>query len=126
VPVSGPINNEADTVVASTDPVIINPDGNDTDPVKYEADIALVAQLDVPSKVPVNEPVKLPVLICEELLTTPSVFNSFFIPSKKWTEPVSKLMVPVVVMTPPLNPSLTVIDVTPDPADDGAYDAESA
>jgi hypothetical protein len=63
VPVNGPRNNEADTVVANIDPVTINPDGNVTDPVKYDADIALVAQLDVPIKVPVNEPVNEPVLI---------------------------------------------------------------
>jgi hypothetical protein len=34
-------------------------------------------------------------------------------------------MVPVVVITPPLNPSLTVIDVTPELAG-GAHDAEVA
>jgi hypothetical protein len=126
VPVNGPRNNDADTVVANIDPVTINPDGNVADPVKYDADIALLAQLDVPINVPVNEPVNEPVLICWELLTTPSVFNSFFTPSKKCAEPVSKLMVPVVVITPPLNPSPTVIDVTPEPAEDGAHDADTA
>ena len=73
-----------------------------------------------------NEPVNEPVLICWELLTTPSVFNFVFTPSKKCAEPVFKLMVPVVVITPPLNPSLTVMDVTPEPAEDGAHDAETA
>ena len=71
VPVNGPRNNDADTVVANIDPVTINPDGNVTDPVKYDADTALVAQLDVPINVPVNDPVKLPVLICVEEDTTP-------------------------------------------------------
>ena len=71
VPVNGPRNNDADTVVANIDPVTINPDGNVTDPVKYDADTALVAQLDVPINVPVNEPVKLPVLICVDEDTNP-------------------------------------------------------
>jgi hypothetical protein len=35
-------------------------------------------------------------------------------------------MVPVVVITPPLNPSPAVIDVTPEPAEDGAHEAETA
>jgi hypothetical protein len=39
--------------------------------------IALLAKLPVPSKVPVNEPEKLPVFICNELLTIPDgIFSS--------------------------------------------------
>jgi hypothetical protein len=50
---------ELDTVPAGTD------DGAN------EAEIAFVAQLDVPTKVPVNEPLNEPVLICSELDTVP-------------------------------------------------------
>jgi hypothetical protein len=86
----------------------------------------LLAQLLVPNNSPVNEPVKLPVLICWELLTTPSVFNSFFTPSKKCTEPVSSVIVPVDVIRPPVNPSPAVIEVTPPPTPPGAHDADTA
>lgn len=53
VPVSGPMNELADTVVANMDPVTINPDGNDIDPVKNDAVWAYEA-------VPNNEPVTPP------------------------------------------------------------------
>lgn len=39
--------------------------------VANDADVTLLAQLLVPIKVPVNEPEKLPVFICVELLTIP-------------------------------------------------------
>ncbi len=70
--------------------------------------------------VPVNEPVKLPVLICNELLTTPSVFSSFFTPSRKCAEPVSRVIVPVEIIVPPVNPSPAVSEVIPPPGADGA------
>lgn len=40
--------------------------------VANEADTTLLAQLLVPKNVPVNDPLKLPVLICTELDTVPS------------------------------------------------------
>jgi hypothetical protein len=61
VPANGPMNDDADTVVANIDPVTINPEGNVTDPVKYDAvaavvaneeEITLLAQLAVPNVEP--------------------------------------------------------------------------
>ena len=91
VPANGPMNDDADTVVANIDPVTINPEGNVTDPVKYDAvtaavaneeEIALLAQLAVPKVdplcVPINDPVNEPVngrvneLNCRELETVPA------------------------------------------------------
>lgn len=56
---------------------------------------------------------------------TPSVFSSFFIPSRKCTELVSSVIVPVLVIVPPVNPSPATIDVTV-PAPPGAQLADTA
>lgn len=80
---------------------------------------------------PKNEPVKEPVngavseLNCVELLITPSVFNSFFTPSRKCTELVFNVIVPALVIVPPDNPSPAVMDVTV-PAPPGAQLADTA
>ena len=62
-----PLNDPVKPVVATTDPVTINPLGNPILPVKYDADVAAFAQLLVPTNEPLNEPV----LICTELETMP-------------------------------------------------------
>lgn len=60
-----------------------------------------------------------------ELLMTPSVFNSFLTPSKKCAEPVSNVIVPVDVISPPVKPFPAVSEVMPLPAL-GAYEADTA
>jgi hypothetical protein len=113
-----------------------SPDGNTNEAVVANEDVVALladsAQLPVPVSDPTNDPVNDPVngAVSErnwvELLITPSVFNSFFTPSRKCTELVSRVMVPVLVMVPPDNPSPAVIDVTPPPGALGAQLAEIA
>jgi phage/plasmid primase-like uncharacterized protein len=60
--------------VTTSDPVISNPLGKVINPSKYDAVCAvtaLLAQLLVPISVPVNDPLKLPVLICADDDTVP-------------------------------------------------------
>lgn len=96
-----------------------------------DALVAFCAQLAVPVNDPTNDPVNDPVngdvndVNWVELLMTPSVFNSFFTPSRKCTDEVSNAIVPADVMVPPFNPSPAVTDVTV-PAPPGAQLADIA
>jgi len=78
VPVNGPMNNEADTVVASIDPVTINPAGNDIDPVKYDAVAAVVAK-DAVAGMNVMEFAALAVVALFAQLAVPNIVPTFVI-----------------------------------------------
>ncbi len=126
--------------VAVSDPVTPNPSVNEIVPEIYDAVTAVVARdavnelvdrLLVPVKVPVNDPEKLPVLICNELLTVPlgSIVGAYdaVVENEELIAFVAQLAVPVrTPVNDPVNEPVlicTELDTTPVGNMVGAYEA---